>query len=135
MGLLSTQIKDNAIHFALLLIRLSAGILMMPHGYAKLMHYAERKDKFMNFMGLGSTISLALVIFAEFFCSALLAAGLFTRLVLVALIITALVIVFKAHGCEIFGDAETGFLYLISYVVIFIKGPGKYSADKLLLKK
>jgi putative oxidoreductase len=135
MGLLSTQIKDNAVHFALLLIRLSAGILMMPHGYAKLMHYAERKDKFMNFMGLGSAFSLALVIFAEFFCSALLAAGLLTRLVLVPLIITALVIVFKAHGGEIFGDAETGFLYLISYVVIFLTGPGKYSADKLLLKK
>jgi putative oxidoreductase len=135
MGLLSTQIKDNVVHFALLLIRLSAGVLMMPHGYAKLIHYAERKDKFMNFMGLGSAFSLALVIFAEFFCSALLAAGLLTRLVLVPLIITALVIVFKAHGGEIFGDAETGFLYLISYVAIFITGPGKYSADKLLLKK
>lgn len=135
MGLFSTQIKDNAVHFALLLIRLSAGILMMPHGYAKLMHYAERKDKFMNFMGLGSAFSLALVIFAEFFCSALLATGLLTRLMLVPLIITALVIVFKAHGGEIFGDAETGFLYLISYVAIFITGPGKYSADKILLKK
>jgi putative oxidoreductase len=89
----------------------------------------------MNFIGLGSANSLALVIFAELFCSALLAAGLFTRLVLVALIITALVIVFKAHGGDIFGDAETGFLYLISYVAIFITGSGKYSADKLLLKK
>jgi putative oxidoreductase len=45
------------------------------------------------------------------------------------------IIVFKAHNGEIFGDAETGFLYLISYVVIFITGPSKYSADKMLLRK
>lgn len=135
MKVLSTQLKDSTVHLILLMLRLAAGILMMPHGYAKLTHYAERKDKFMNFIGLGSAFSLALVIFAEFFCSALLAAGLLTRLVLIPLLITALVIVFKAHNGEIFGDAETGFLYLVSYVVIFIAGPGKYSADRLLLKK
>ena len=119
----------------LLLLRLSAGILMMPHGYGKLIHFAERKDKFMNFLGLGSAVSLALVIFAEFFCSMLLAAGLLTRVVLVPLSITMVVAVFKAHNGEIFGDGETGFLYLTIYIVLFISGPGKYSLDKLVLKK
>lgn len=119
----------------LLLLRLSAGILMMPHGYGKLIHFAERKDKFMNFLGLGSAVSLALVIFAEFFCSMLLAAGLLTRVVLVPLSITMGVAVFKAHNGEIFGDGETGFLYLTIYIVLFISGPGKYSLDKLVLKK
>lgn len=135
MKLLSTQLKDSSIHMGLLLLRLSAGILMMPHGYGKLIHFAERKDKFMNFLGLGSAVSLALVIFAEFFCSMLLAAGLLTRVVLVPLSITMGVAVFKAHNGEIFGDGETGFLYLTIYIVLFISGPGKYSLDKLVLKK
>lgn len=135
MKILSTQLKDSGVHIGLLLLRLSAGILMVPHGYSKLIHFAERKDKFMNFLGLGSAVSLALVIFAEFFCSMLLAAGLLTRAVLVPLGITMAVAVFKAHHGEIFGDGETGFLYLSIYVVLFISGPGKYSLDKLILKK
>jgi len=135
MKLLSTQLKDSSLHVGLLVLRLSAGILMMPHGYGKLMHFAERKDKFMNFLGLGSALSLALVIFAEFFCSALLAAGLLTRFVLIPLSIAMAVAVFKAHNGEIFGDGETGFLFLTIYVMLLISGPGKYSVDKLILKK
>lgn len=135
MKLLSTQLKDSSLHLALLLMRFSAGILMMPHGYSKLIHFAERKDKFMNFLGLGSTLSLVLVISAEFFCSILLAAGLMTRLVLVPLTIAMLVAVFKAHNGEIFGDGETAFLYLTVYVVLLISGPGKYSMDKMVLKR
>lgn len=135
MKLLSTQLKDSSLHVGLLVLRLSAGILMMPHGYSKLIHFAERKDKFMNFLGLGSAVSLALVIFAEFFCSALLAAGLLTRFVLIPLSIAMAVAVFKAHNGEIFGDGETGFLFLTIYVMVLISGPGKYSVDKLVLKK
>ena len=135
MKLLSTQLKDSSLHLGLLFVRLSAGILMMPHGYGKLIHFAERKDKFMNFLGLGSAVSLALVIFAEFFCSALLAAGLLTRFVLVPLAIAMTVAVFKAHNGEIFGDGETGFLFLTMYAMLLINGPGKYSLDKLVLKK
>lgn len=122
-------------HVGLLLVRLSAGILMMPHGYKKLLHFAERKDKFMDFLGLGSTLSLALVIFAEFFCSILLAAGLLTRLVVIPLIIAMVVVVFKAHNGELFGDGETGFLYLTMYTLLLLTGPGEYSLDRVVLKK
>lgn len=135
MKLLSTQLKDSSLHLALLLVRFSVGILMIPHGYSKLIHFAERKDKFMNFMGLGSTLSLVLVISAEFFCSILLAAGLMTRFVLVPLAIAMTVAVFKSHQGEIFGDGETAFLYLIVYVMLLISGPGKYSLDKMVLKR
>ncbi len=108
---------------------------MLPHGYTKLIHYAERKEKFMDFLGLGGAFSLALVIFAEFFCSILLAAGFLTRLTVIPLIITMFVAVFIRHNGEIFGDGETGFLFLTIYSVIFLLGAGRYSADKVLLKK
>lgn len=135
MKLFATQLKDSSLHLALLLVRFSVGILMVPHGYGKLIHFAERKEKFMNFLGLGSVFSLVLVISAEFFCSILLAAGLMTRLVLVPLTIAMIVAVFKSHQGEIFGDGETAFLYLIVYVMLLISGPGKYSLDKMVLNK
>ena len=67
--LLSTKYSAGAFNAAMLLLRLSLGILMMHTGYNKLVHFGEMQHKFMNFMGIGSTASLALVVFAEFFFS------------------------------------------------------------------
>ena len=85
--LLSTKYSTGAFNTAMLLLRLALGILMMMHGYNKLVHFADMQHKFMNFLGLGSTLSLILVIFAEFFCSLFLILGLFTRLATIPLII------------------------------------------------
>ena len=73
--------------------------------------------------------------FAEFFCSLLLIAGLFTRFAIVPLAITMAVAAFKAHGGDVFGDGEMAFLYLAIYISLFLKGAGAYSADKFLFHK
>ena len=88
----------------------------------------------MNFMGLGSRLSLSLTIGAEFFCSLLLVVGLLTRFSLIPLMVAMLVAVFQAHHGEIFGDGQTAFLYLSTYVALLFTGPGKFSADGILFK-
>lgn len=107
---------------------------MIPHGYDKLINFSKYKGDFMNFLGLGGTISLALTVFAEFFCSIFLVMGLFTRFTVIPLIINMLVIIFMAHNAEIFGDGEHGALFLIGYVVILLCGPGKASVDGIMGK-
>ncbi len=92
--LLSTSYSAGAFNAAMLILRLSVGILMMMHGYDKLTGFGEMQHKFMNFMGIGSSVSLALVVFAEFFCSLFLILGLFTRLAAIPLIIATCVMVF-----------------------------------------
>ncbi|HLO81537.1 MAG TPA: DoxX family protein, partial [Chitinophagaceae bacterium] len=67
--LISTHYSDFAFNLSMLIMRLGFGILMIPHGYDKLVHFAQYRKDFMNFLGLGSTLSLALVVFSEFFCS------------------------------------------------------------------
>lgn len=67
--LLSTKYSAGAFSAAMLILRLSLGILMMHTGYNKLVNFGDLQHKFMNFMGIGSSASLALVVFAEFFCS------------------------------------------------------------------
>ncbi|MFT4033852.1 MAG: DoxX family protein [Siphonobacter sp.] len=124
-----------SINLATLILRIGFGILMIPHGYKKLANFDEYKAKFIDFLGLGSTVSLSLAIFAEFFCSILLVLGLFTRLATIPLIITTMVIIFMAHGGEIFGQAEAGAHYFIAYLAILIIGPGDYSIDSVLNKK
>ena len=125
----STAYTSRSVDLSLLILRLGFGILMMPHGYAKLMSFAEKSEKFMSFMGLSGSASLSLTIFAELFCAGLVALGLFTRLATIPLIVLTLVIVFVAHQGDIFDTASSGFFYLLAYVVILLLGPGKYSID------
>jgi len=132
--LLSTKYSAGAFSAAMLVLRLGLGILMMAHGYNKLIHFGEMQHKFMNFMGMGSTMSLALVVFAEFFCSLFLIIGLFTRLAAIPLIIATCVMVFKAHNGDVFGEGETAALYLTGYLVLLFVGPGRVSVDSMIGK-
>jgi len=127
--LLSTKYSNGAFNAAMLLLRLGAGVLMMGHGYDKLIHFGSRHNSFMNFLGIGSTLSLSLVIFAEFFCSLFIIMGLFTRLATIPLIITMSIALFKAHNAEIFGKGELPTLYLACYLLLLLLGPGKISID------
>jgi putative oxidoreductase len=132
--LLSTKYSAGAFSAAMLILRLGVGILMMNHGYQKLIHFSEYQAKFMNFLGMGSTMSLALVVFAEFFCSLFLILGLFTRLSAIPLVIATCVMVFKSHNGEVFGDGETAALYLTAYLVLLFVGPGRVSVDSMIGK-
>lgn len=132
--LFSANYSAGAINAALLVLRLGFGILMMAHGYQKLRGFGDMQHKFMNFMGIGSTASLALVVFAEFFCSLFIILGLFTRLATIPLIIATCVMVFVANKGDVFGDGEIAALYLTGYIVLLFAGPGKVSVDGMIGK-
>jgi putative oxidoreductase len=134
--LLSTKYSAGAFNAATLLLRLVFGGVMMHHGYQKLVGFGTMKNNFMNFMGIGSGMSLALVVFAEFFCALFLILGLFTRFAAIVLIICMAVAFFMAHKGVIFGEhgGETALLYLAGYAVLLFIGPGKISVDSLIGK-
>lgn len=132
--LLSTSYSAGVFNFAMLVLRVSMGALMLPHGYDKLVHFVEYKKHFMNFLGIGSGLTLALVIFAEFFCSMFLIVGLFSRLVAVPLAIGVFVALWKAHHFDVFGDGEKAALFLAGFITILLVGPGKASVDGLVGK-
>ncbi|MEO5682097.1 MAG: DoxX family protein [Chitinophagaceae bacterium] len=132
--LLSVSYRDWAFTVAMLVLRVTAGTLIIPYGYSKLIHFAEKKDSFMNFMGIGSPLSMALVIFAEFFCGMFIILGLFTRLAVIPLIIAMFVVVFKASHGDIFGKGKEATLFLACFLAILLCGPGKASADGLINK-
>ena len=132
--LFSTRINNGSFSAGMLILRLGLGILMIHHGYDKLMHFNEQKGAFMNFLHLGSTITLSLVIFAEFFCSAFILLGLFTRLACIVLLINMFVIIFMVWNMEFFGKAETSTLYFAGYLTLLFCGPGRASIDTLISK-
>ena len=130
--LLSINYSDGAFNVAMLLLRIVFGVLIMNHGYDKLIHFGDRHNSFMNFMGIGSTISLALVIFAEFFCGLFVMIGLFTRLSVIPIIIVMIIAIVKAHHNAIFGDAQPATLFLTGFLVLLFVGPGKVSVDSMI---
>jgi putative oxidoreductase len=132
--LFSTKYSAGAFNVAMLILRVGMAGLMLPHGYDKLVKFAEYKSKFMNFLGLGTTGSLAMLIFAEFFCSFLLIIGLFSRLATIPLIIGMTVALVEAHNAQIFGDGEHAAMYIIAFLTILIVGPGRFSVDGALGK-
>ncbi|MFV0141518.1 MULTISPECIES: DoxX family protein [Empedobacter] len=123
------------IDLSLLLLRIAVGGFMFTHGFGKLQKLVNGNFEFGDPIGLGPEISLGLTVFAEILCAFLVLVGLFTRLAVIPLIITMLVAVFIVHADHDFGKKELGLFYLINYLVIFLSGAGKYSLDKLILKK
>lgn len=132
--LLSTKYSAGAFNAAMLLLRLISGILLMHHGYGKLTHFSEMKTHFMDFMGIGMTASLSLVIFAEFFCALFITIGVFTRLATIPIIVAMAVAIIKSHNLQVFGEGEKAVLYLGAFLVILILGPGKMSIDGMVGK-
>lgn len=130
--LVSISYSEWAFNLSMLILRVGAGALIIPHGYNKLVHFAELRTKFMNFLGLGSSLSLSLIIFAEFFCAMFLIIGLFSRAVVIPLVIGMAVALFKASGGDVFGNGEKPALFLICFLVILLCGPGKASVDAMI---
>lgn len=132
----STAYNRSLADLWLLLLRLGVGGFMLTHGFPKLQKLLEGGEiQFMDFMGLGTTASLALVVFAEAFCSVLLILGLSTRLASLVLVITMGVAAFMAHGADPFAKKEMALLYLLIYLTLLVFGPGKYALDSLLAGK
>ena len=124
----------NRYHEGLLILRIAFGLMMMVHGYGKIQNWGAMSQQFADPFGVGSAPSLALAIFAEFFCSILLIVGLFTPLASIFLIVTMLVAVFYAHGSDPWQKKELAFAYLMVYSTLLTSGAGKYSLDHKLFK-
>src|SRR5690242_11008022 len=110
--LFSTGVSDNAFSFAMLVLRVGVGSLMlMQHGLAKLMNFASMSRHFADPFGIGSTTSLAMVLFAEVFCATFVILGLFTRLACIPLIIAMAVALIYSNHADFFGKGELPGLY------------------------
>ncbi len=132
--ILSTKYSTGAFNLAMLVLRLGVGVLVANHGFGKLAHFSSTKHHFLSFLGMGSTISLSLVIFAEFFCSIFLILGLFTRLAAIPVIIVMLVALFKVHNGDLFAEGEKAAIYLAGSFALLLCGPGKISVDGMIGK-
>ncbi len=122
-------------HVPVLLLRIGAGILILTHGFPKVMKVLQGDMAFGDPIGLGPGLSLVLSAFAEGICGLLVVLGLGTRIASIFLIINMAVAFFFFHAADPFGAKELPFFYLIVFIVTLLLGSGKYSLDDKLFNK
>jgi putative oxidoreductase len=124
---------------ALLLLRVWLGLTMLlVHGLDKLMTFNSKADGFPDPLGVGSTISLGLAVFAEFFCAILLTIGLLSRLAALGLAVTMGIAFFVIHGASLElgpGSGELAFIYLAGFLALILAGPGRWALDAMVFAR
>lgn len=136
MSILTKEFKTSK-DFGLLLLRVVAAFaLLYGHGWGKLeVIFGPQEINFFDPIGIGANFSFILVGFAEGICTILLLVGLFSRFAALTLVINFAVILLVVHFGHEFKSIETSLLYVVAFAVLLFAGPGKYSLDRLLLKK
>lgn len=119
----------------LLALRIFFGLLLMSHGIQKWAHFQELSISFPDPLGVGSTLSLALAIFAELGCSMAFIIGFLYRLAMIPMIFTMSIAFFVIHANDPFSTKELAFIYLVVFILMYISGPGKFSVDYWLGKQ
>lgn len=122
-------------HLWLLLLRVGVGSFMLTHGIPKFNQLMDGNFEFGDPLGVGVHTSFILTVFAEFLCSVLIIVGLGTRVAAVFLSVTMMVAAFIAHGDDPFGKKELALLYLLIYLTLLVFGSGKFSLDRLMVKR
>ncbi len=113
----------QAINRVLRLIRISSGAFMLTHGIGKFSRLpGDEPVIFADPVGVGITASLALVGFAGVFGSLLLIFEPVSRLAVIPLLITMLVVLFIVHGDDSFTKKEMPLLCITGYLAISIAG-------------
>ena len=126
--------KRNFSDFGLLLLRLSFSAMLLTHGYGKFLRLFEPDIKFMDFLGLGATVSFFLAVLGEFIAPILIMIGYKTRLVTLFPIVTMAVAAFIAHADDPFAKKEKALLFLFGFIAIALCGAGKYALDQRFKK-
>ena len=132
LKLLQLRFLPTSVNLALLVLRVWFAVpLLTLHGWSKFIGFAERSQRFADPFGLGSVTSLALVVFAEVFCSLLLVVGLCTRFAATVCGIVMATAYVYAHGARLSGqgNGELPFMFLGAFVALLLAGGGRYSID------
>jgi putative oxidoreductase len=124
---------------ALLLARLSVGLLFLSTGWGKV-HSIPKVTSFFEELHIPAPgLNAVVVSYSELICGSLLVLGLFTRLATVPLIVSMVVAILTAKLADIHGIVDLvgadEFTYLCMLVVIAAVGPGAAAVDHVLARR
>ena len=128
------RFRGRGVSVLILCLRIFFGVLFFMHGLDKMMNFSVLSETFPSVLGFGSYMTLMVSIFCEFCCSLFLIAGLLIRITVLPMIVAMAVAFFDVHDAMM-PEGELALVYLVVFIVLYITGPGRYSADYLIDRK
>jgi putative oxidoreductase len=122
------------VNIGLLILRIWLGAgLFVKHGLEKVMHFPEMAAHFPDPIHIGVKTGLVCSLISDALCSLLVAAGLFTRLAALIIVINLVVVFGFLHHLSFMEDhAELVYTYLGGFLVLIFTGAGRFSVDARL---
>ena len=122
------------VNIGLLILRIWLGAgLFIKHGLEKILHFPSMAAHFPDPIHVGAKTGLVFALISDALCSVLVAAGLFTRLAALLIVINlGVVFGFLNHGNLMDNNGELVYLYLGGFLVLFFTGAGRFSIDAQL---
>jgi putative oxidoreductase len=138
-----SSIYDGLADWGYPLLRVTAGLMLIPHVWPKLMSAgAAGVAAGLARRGIEPALPFAyLIMFLESVGAICIAIGFLTRPFALLLLIEMIVIIFKAHlpngwGFSVQGGgAEFPVMWAILFLIILIRGGGHYSVDRAIGKE
>lgn len=122
----------TSVNLMLLVLRLLFGVLLMWHGVVKIVNFGDIVTSFPDPLGVGSRMSLYMVIFAEVVCSMGVIVGAFYRLALIPPIFSMLIAFLVIHNHDAFAAKELALIFLVMFCLMFCMGAGSLSLDNII---
>ena len=104
-------------------------------GWGSVAHSLPRLVKVGDPLGIGSAPSLALCVFAEFFCGVAVLVGFFTRAASFVLVINFWVAVFVYGREAAWPQNELPLLYMICFAALIGTGSGPLALDRVFTRR
>ena len=104
------------LNLGLFLLRLCpSAMLIIGHGWPKMMQFSVLQNQFPDPIGLGSTLSLVLTIIVEVFCPLLIILGLGTRINAVIVFLLLIIAGFVVHAHDPWNTKELALIFSIPF--------------------
>jgi putative oxidoreductase len=127
--------KQSKINSALLILRLSLGIMMLLYGFFKLFNGVNEVGLMLTEKGLPYFISYGVIV-GEVIAPLMIIIGYRTKIAAILLVFTMVVAILLAHSNDIFNlNSHGGWaidhqgLFLFGSIALMLSGAGKYAVS------
>jgi putative oxidoreductase len=120
----------------MLLFRIALSLeLMVVHGFKKVGINVAVAEKVPNPLQLNESVNNAFAVSANLFFPVFVILGLFTRIATLPILAVIVTGYFVVHWNDNLTVKDIPFMYSLSYLLIMVLGPGRYSVDYFIHKK
>lgn len=122
-------------HICMLVFRILLSLeLIIVHGLKKVGIGVAEAEKVPNPYHLPEIINQFFATGANIICPLLIIIGAFTRFAVIPILIVTVSGYFVVHRTDNLHVRDIPFMYALSFIVVLLLGPGKYSIDYLIGK-